>query len=49
VYEHWGPIKSFLTGNSEQVPTFLDILPVSDEVIIHLDGKPLKRNKTENQ
>lgn len=44
IYEHWGPIKSFLTGNSEHVPTFLDILPVSDEVIIHLDGKPLKRN-----
>ncbi|MBT9588143.1 hypothetical protein IV102_32700 [bacterium] len=43
VYEHWGPIKSFLTGDSNKVPTFLDILPQSDEVIIHLDGKPLKR------
>jgi len=43
VYEHWGPIKSFLTGSSDKVPTFLDILPKSDEVIIHLDGKPIKR------
>lgn len=43
VYEHWGPIKSFLTGESNHVPTFLDILPKSDEVIIHLDGKPIKR------
>ncbi|MBX3172673.1 MAG: hypothetical protein KF760_35070 [Candidatus Eremiobacteraeota bacterium] len=40
VYEHWGPIKSFLTGESNKVPTFLDILPNKDEVIIHLDGKP---------
>jgi len=39
-YEHWGPIKSFLTGESNKVPTFLDILPNKDEVIIHLDGKP---------
>ena len=43
VYEHWGPIKSFLTGSSNEVPTFLDILPKSDEVIIHLDGKPIKK------
>lgn len=41
-YEHWGPIKSFLTGESNKVPTFLDILPNKDEVIIHLDGKPVK-------
>ena len=44
VYEHWGPIKSFITGDSNKVPTFLDILPKSDEVIIHLDGKPIKKN-----
>jgi len=43
VYEHWGPIKSFLTGDSNKVPTFLDILPQSDEVIIRLDGKPIKK------
>lgn len=43
-YEHWGPIKSFLTGESNKVPTFLDILPNKDEVIIHLDGKqPIKK------
>ena len=42
-YEHWGPIKSFLTGESNKVPTFLDILPNQDEVIIHLDGKPIKK------
>lgn len=45
VYEHWGPIKSFLTGESNKVPTFLDILPKSDEVIIHLDGKPINRRR----
>lgn len=43
VYEHWGPIKSFLTGESNKVPTFLDILPNKDEVIIRLDGKPIKK------
>ena len=43
VYEHWGPIKSFLTGKSNHVPTFLDILPKQDEVVIHLDGKPVKK------
>lgn len=40
VYEHWGPIKSFLTGTSEHVPTFLDILPQEDHVVIHLEGVP---------
>ena len=45
VYEHWGPIKSFLTGESNNVPTFLDILPKSDEVVIHLEGVPVKKNK----
>jgi len=43
VYEHWGPIKSFLTGETNKVPTFLDILPNKDEVVIHLDGKPVKK------
>ena len=37
VYEHWGPIKSFLTGTSNHVPTFLNILPKSDKVVIHLE------------
>ena len=40
VYEHWGPIRSFLTGESNHVPTFLDILPRQDAVVIHLDGRP---------
>ena len=39
VYEHWGPIKSFLTGESNKVPTFLDILPDKDRVVIHLEPR----------
>ena len=39
VYEHWGPIRSFLSGGSHKVPTFLDILPKSDTVVIHLEPR----------
>lgn len=39
VYEHWGPIKSFLSGSSHKVPTFLDILPHKDQVVIHLEPR----------
>lgn len=39
VYEHWTPIKNFLTGSSDKVPTFLDILPDKDRVVIHLEPR----------
>lgn len=42
VYEHWGPIKSFLTGKSDKVPSFIDILPEQDQVVIDLGGVQIK-------
>ena len=39
VYEQWGPIRRFLSGGSHKVPTFLDILPKSDSVVIHLEPR----------
>lgn len=43
IYEHWDPIKKFVTGESDKIPTFLDIVPNSDDIVISLDGKPIKK------
>lgn len=45
VYEHWGPIKSFLTGKSDKVPSFIDILPEQDQVVIDLGGVQIQPSK----
>ncbi len=43
IYEHWDPIKKFVTGESDKIPTFLDIIPNSDDITITLDGKTIKK------
>lgn len=41
IYQHWDDIQEFLTGETQDVPKFVDLFPNTNKVIIDL-GKPSK-------